>query len=232
MTRACFFMGCPDREAFGYDCPGGTYAISLDHPTLAGTALGVAGFAPNNAASAYGVIGQCTSPTSYGVFASGNLGASGTKSFRIDHPADPANKYLVHYSTEAPEPINFYSGNIVTDERGYAVVQLPPYFQAINRDFRYQLTPIGDFAQVIVAREIDNNRFTIRTDKPRIKVSWRLEAIRNDAWVRQYGYRDVVEKVGREKGTYLAPELYGMPESMATFQANPSPANTNRPNQP
>jgi hypothetical protein len=42
--------------------------------------------------------------------------------------------------------MNVYNGNVVTDKRGMATVVLPDYFKALNRDFRYQLTVVGQFA--------------------------------------------------------------------------------------
>ncbi len=165
-----------------------------------------------------GVLGANENGSGFGVFSNGNSGASGTKAFHIDHPLDPENKYLNHYSSEAPEPMNFYSGNIVTDARGYAVVRLPDYFGAINRDFRYQLSVLKEFAQAIVAEEIENNQFTIRTDRPRVKVSWRVEAVRNDPWVQHRGYQDVQQKPVSERGKYLHPELYGQPAEQGLFR--------------
>jgi hypothetical protein len=64
---------------------------------------------------------------------------AGIKQFRIDHPMDPENRYLVHASVESPEMMNVYSGNATTDDDGQAVVRLPSYFEALSRDFRYQL---------------------------------------------------------------------------------------------
>jgi len=109
-------------------------------------------------------------------FFAGNLNVTGklTKgsgSFKIDHPLDPANKYLSHSFVESPDMMNVYNGNITTDRRGLATVTLPDYFEALNQDFRYQLTVIGKFAQAVVKQEITNNRFTIKTSKPSVKVS-------------------------------------------------------------
>ena len=87
------------------------------------------------------------------------------KNSKIDHPLDPANKYLVHASVESSEMINIYSGNVITDELGLATVNLPDGFEAENADFRYQLTVIGGrFAQAIVSKEIANHQFTISTN--------------------------------------------------------------------
>ena len=60
---------------------------------------------------------------------SGNLNVSGTLtkgggSFKIDHPLDPANKYLSHSFVESPDMMNIYNGNAVLDARGEAVIQL------------------------------------------------------------------------------------------------------------
>jgi hypothetical protein len=152
--------------------------------------------------------------------------ATGTKSFRIDHPQDPANKYLLHYSSEGPEPLNVYTGNVITDATGSGWVQLPSYFEDINRDFRYTLTVVDDsdsdvFVQAKIAREIRNNRFKIRTNAPHVKVTWRVEAIRNDLWMQQHGAPVELEKEGRERGTYHQPELYGAPPEMGLNYRNP-----------
>ncbi len=87
-------------------------------------------------------------------------------SFKIDHPLDPANKYLYHSFVESPDMKNIYDGNVITDGSGTAIVTMPAWFEALNTDFRYQLTVIGQFAQAIVASEISNGSFTIKTSKP------------------------------------------------------------------
>jgi hypothetical protein len=95
------------------------------------------------------------------------------------------------------------------------VVALPAYFEALNRDFRYQLTVIGQFAQAIVAEEISKNQFTIKTDQPNVKVSWQVTGIRQDAFAD--AHRIVVEqdKPASERGTYLHPAEHGQPASIA-----------------
>ena len=62
---------------------------------------------------------------------------------RIDHPLDPENRYLQHSFVESPDMMNVYCGTTVLDDRGEAEVTLPDWFEALNRDFRYQLTCIG-----------------------------------------------------------------------------------------
>ena len=117
------------------------------------------------------------------VHISGNLDVSGTKSFRVDHPLEPAKKYLYHAALESSEVLNFYTGNAVLDANGEATVQLPDWFEALNGDFRYQLTPIGAGAPNLhIAQEIQNNSFRVAGGAPGLKVSWQVTAVRQDAW--------------------------------------------------
>jgi hypothetical protein len=145
---------------------------------------------------------------------SGNVDVLGTLSkgggsFKIDHPLDPANKYLYHSFVESPDMMNIYNGNVVTDGSGQAVVALPGYFESLNTDFRYQLTVIGQFAQAIVASEVANGKFVIQTNKGNVKVSWQVTGIRQDAWANAHRIPNEVEKSEKEKGHYLHPELFG-----------------------
>jgi hypothetical protein len=137
---------------------------------------------------------------------------AGTKDFKIDHPLDPANKYLVHASVESSEMKNIYDGNVTTDNQGHATVQLPEWFEVLNTDFRYQLTVIGQFAQAIVAREIEQNQFEIRTSAPNVKVSWQVTGVRQDAYAKANPLVVEQEKDARLRGFYIHPELYGAPE--------------------
>ncbi|HOW74069.1 MAG TPA: hypothetical protein PKY77_25980 [Phycisphaerae bacterium] len=159
----------------------------------------------------YGVYGDVSGGgTKYAGYFKGNLTATGTKSFQIDHPLDPENSLLNHYCAEGPEPLNVYGGTIVLDAEGGARVKLPAYFEAINRDFRYQLTPIGaPMPNLHVAGEIEKNSFTIGGGKPNGKVSWEVKGVRNDAYVRQRGTLVEQAKPPGQRGKYLHPELLG-----------------------
>jgi len=125
----------------------------------------------------------------------GNLNVTGSKNFCIDHPASQ-NKFLVHAAIESNEVLNQYSGNVITDAGGLATVTLPGYFHLINIDFRYQLAIIGaTFARAIIFSEIDgNNQFVIKTDEPNTKVSWQVTAKRNDQYLIDNPFQDVVDK--------------------------------------
>ena len=95
--------------------------------------------------------------------------------------------------------MNMYTGNVTTDAHGDAVIDLPAWFQALNRDFRYQLTVIGQFAQAIVAQEIQNSRFTVKTDKPNVKVSWLVTGVRHDAYAKAHPLQVEEEKTDAER---------------------------------
>ena len=148
----------------------------------------------------------------------GNL-SNQSGSFKIDHPLDPANKYLSHAFVESPDMMNIYNGNVTTDGKGDAVVDLPQWFETLNRDFRYQLTVIGQFAQAIVSSEIAEGRFVIKTDKPNVKVSWQVTGIRQDAWANAHRIPIEEVKPEPERGSYLHPELYGAPEEKSVLWA-------------
>jgi hypothetical protein len=132
----------------------------------------------------------------------------GSGSFKIDHPLDPANKYLSHSFVESPDMMNIYNGNVTTNARGLATVVLPDYFEALNGDFRYQLTVIGQFAQAIVSKEISDGRFTIKTSRPNVKVSWQVTGIRHDAYANAHRIAVTEDKPATEQGTYLHPDVY------------------------
>jgi hypothetical protein len=105
--------------------------------------------------------------------------------------------------------MNIYNGNITTNASGEAVITMPDYFDALNVDFRYQLTPIGQFAQAIVLTEISGNTFSIKTDKPNVKVSWQVTGVRNDNWAKAHRVVPEVEKEEENKGLYLHAEEFG-----------------------
>ena len=127
----------------------------------------------------------------------------GGGAFKIDHPLDPYNKYLYHSFVESPDMMNIYNGNITTDEDGLASVTMPEYFSSLNKDFRYQLTVIGEFAQAIIKNKIVDGQFVIQTDKPNIEVSWQVTGVRNDIFARENPIMVEVEKGEREKGSLL-----------------------------
>ncbi len=156
------------------------------------------------------------------VWVNGDFTALGVKAFTMDYPLDPTNKILMHAAVESNEVLNSYSGNVVTDASGKATISLPDYFEAINKDFRYQLTVVGGaFAQAMVSKEISNNKFEIATNQPNVKVSWEVKGIRNDARMKMNPFTAVQEKSAAQKGKYLDPKSHNQPESKSvSYDAN------------
>ena len=222
--------------------------------------IGVHGYSGKSAAGVYGrsisgfgLMGICNSGVGAGIYAQntnttgyagifdGNVKITGTLfksagSFRIDHPLDPSNKYLSHSFVESPDMMNIYNGNVTTDVNGNADITLPDWFEALNKDFRYQLTVIGQFSQAIVESEIQNNQFSIRTDKPNVKVSWQVTGIRKDAYAKQHRIKVEELKPEKERGKYLHPELFGQPKELGIDyvkepeeDTNPKPEEINIP---
>jgi hypothetical protein len=203
----------------------------------------------------YGVLGESEngygvyaySNTSYGLYArgesglaallegnvtiSGNLQKAGGQ-FKIDHPLDPANKYLSHSFVESPDMKNVYDGVVVLDDKGEADIELPDWFGALNKDFRYQLTAIGaPGPNLYISEEISDGVTTIRYSNSRsnknknsssrfkvaggasgMKVSWQVTGIRKDPYANAHRISVEEDKPAKERGYYLYPELYGQPE--------------------
>jgi hypothetical protein len=142
----------------------------------------------------------------------GDMDVSGDKNFKIDHPMDPANRYLYHASIESFEVLDLYSGSAVLDANGEAWIELPEWMEVLNRDFRYQLTAIGAPSPGLhVADEIRGNRFRIAGGAHRSKVSWQVTGIRNDPYHQARPFVAERMKPADEQGFYLRPELYGQP---------------------
>jgi hypothetical protein len=177
----------------------------------ANLAVGVLGENPQNGAG------------DYAIYALGRFAATGPKAFLIDHPLRPAEAFLAHFSMEGPEPYTIYRGSIVTDDEGKAVVRLPDYFEAANKDFHYQLTTVGPNTQAWIIQKIQNNTFIIGTNQPRVEVFWTVTAVRNDPYARHFMLPAEIEKKGDMRGRYLLPELYNAPENARIM---PSKANS------
>ena len=177
------------------------------------TATGIALLGVSEAGTAVaGVSGSGPAGSFNGDVSISGMLTKGGGSFKIDHPLDPANKTLSHSFVESPDMMNIYNGNVITDQLGEATVTLPAYFEALNSDYRYQLTVIGQYAQAIVADEVKNNRFRITTNIPNVKVSWQVTGVRRDAWATRHRITVEEEKPQGERGYYLHPELFGQTE--------------------
>lgn len=211
-TGSADYYGLVGRAEGGMGIDIGVYGTALGEATN----YGVYG-------TAYGGNANYAGFFSGDAHVTGNLTVAGTKSFRIDHPLDPANRYLNHFCVESAEVLNTYSGNVVLDAGGEATVELPGWFGAINRDPRYQLTCVGGYAQVYIAEEISGRGFRIAGGTPGLKVSWEVTAVRNDPAVLRNQMPVEQEKPAAERGRYLHPELYGAAATEGIGAPNPRP---------
>lgn len=196
---------------------------------------------------AWGVYGNSTGTSmSYGIYGdindgignyagyfSGPVYVSGvlTKAgggFKIDHPLDPENKYLYHSFVESPDMMNIYNGNVVLDGEGRSWVELPNWMEALNRDFRYQLTAIGGPGpNLYVSQKVQNHRFQIAGGAPGLEVSWQVTGIRHDPYAEAHRIPVEEEKLAEFKDTYLQPSAYGKPKSMGSdHRSRPIPKPT------
>jgi hypothetical protein len=207
-----FNIGSNSQSELNFRAGSGVFGESLEGIGVLGVgyAAGVWGSTSTGAA----VHGKALNTSAFAGKFEGKVTVLGTLSkssgaFKIDHPLDPQNKYLYHSFIESPDMMNIYNGNVTTDEHGEAKVTLPDYFEALNRDFRYQLTVVGQFAQAIVASKIKGNGFTIKTDKPSVEVSWQVTGVRQDAYANAHRIQVEEEKPASERGRLLHPEVYG-----------------------
>ena len=195
---------------YGHSTTSGTYGIYGDGDATTGGVYG-----QGNS----GVVGVAVGGGSYAGSFNGNVFVSGTVSqsiavTRIDHPLDPANRYLAHAAVTSPEMLNLYSGSVVLDARGAATVRLPAYFHALNAEPRIQLTAVGAPAPSLhVASEVRDFRFRIAGGSSGQKVFWQVTGVRQDRWATANRTRVDYRKPPAERGRYLHPELLGRPRA-------------------
>ncbi|MES2646678.1 MAG: hypothetical protein V4717_07390 [Bacteroidota bacterium] len=198
----------------------GLYAVSTA-PANAGVLaegryIGVQGTATGSDVNRQAVRGQLDGNVPGGTAGTfvGNTAVFGTLSktagaFLIDHPTEPATKFLYHSFVESPDMKNLYDGVTTTDANGFSTVKMPGWFEALNMDFRYQLTVIGQFAQAIVLEELFGNQFVIKTDKANVKVSWQVTGTRHDPYANENRIPLEKAKAPNEIGKYIYPKGYG-----------------------
>jgi hypothetical protein len=135
----------------------GVLGASLSNDGVVGyTDLGVAGVAGYNMVSSFcpataaagGLLGVRRSGVTWGVFAEGDIGATGTKSFIEPHPTDPT-KEIRYVSLEGPEAGTYFRGTGRT-HKGFATIEVPDSFRMVTaeRGLTVVVTPVGELAQV------------------------------------------------------------------------------------
>jgi|GEM_PF-1102001 len=206
----------------GHVSPTGSgYYIGVNSYVNGGSGINYGFFSnANGSGTNYGIYSVASGGTSWAGYFEGDVTVTGTfvhsvSGFKIDHPLDPANRYLQHNSVESAEMKDIYDGVAVLDAAGKVTVQMPDWFQALNSDFRYQLTCVGGYAPVYIASEVNNNQFEIAGGTPGLKVSWQITGVRQDKFAQANRLPVEQEKLLTEKGRYLHPELYGFGEEQS-----------------
>jgi len=204
-------------------------ALGAVEPTGAQMYYGLVGECRGGSGTNYGVYGNAWGAgTNYGVY---GIAASGVENWagyfegdarvtgtffnpgpvlEMDHPADPENRYLRHALVASPEMKTVYDGTVMLGAGGEAWVELPDWFETLNGNFHYQLTPIGTPAPgLYVAETISSGRFRIAGGKPGMSVSWQVTGVRHDAHAREHPLVVEQEKQPEDRGRYISPEAHG-----------------------
>lgn len=167
--------------------------------------------------SGYALYATWAGTASHAAYFSGFTQVNGSfaatlKSFLIDHPLDPENRFLEHSSVESSERKNIYDGIATADDQGVVEVALPPYFDALNRDVRYLLTALGQPAPNLHVRsKFDGRSFTIAGAAVGQEICWQVTGVRKDPDAAAHPLIVEREKVGAERGRFLTPVEHGQP---------------------
>jgi hypothetical protein len=184
---------------------------ALDANNASSTGYGIIASGANGIYASANVSGDYAGDFSGDVNVSGAIFA-GTKDFKIDHPLDPSNKYFYHSCIESSDRKNLYDGVTMLDAQGAATIELPAWFEALNQDFRYQLTAIGaPGPNLHIAQKIANNHFKIAGGTAGMEVSWQVTGVRHDAYAIAHPLHVEDDKPAELKGYYLHPKENGQP---------------------
>ncbi len=117
--------------------------------------IGVFGGLANSGGFGYlaiGFAGTSLAGGPWGLFANGNVGASGTKPFVEVHPTDP-NKLIRYVALEGPEAGTYFRGR-ARFSGGQSVIPVPESFRLVSAEegLTVQITPIGDAASFAVVK--------------------------------------------------------------------------------
>lgn len=118
--------------------------------------------------------------------------AKGSGTFAIDHPLKPRTHLLFHSFVESPDAKNLYDGIAELDEKGEATIALPAYFLALNEDFRYLATAMGEpMPNLFLKKEVKKRWFglfgtpvfKISGGAPGGRASWQVTGVRHDPYI-------------------------------------------------
>ena len=218
----------------GFGVIGGAYAtsganIGVVGETYSPSGIGVYGYWPSPGSGWAGFFEGDLAATGY-TSIGGDLDVSGTLwkaagAFRIDHPLDPENMFLNHSLVESPDMKNIYDGVVTLDENGEAWVQMADWFEALNQDFRYQLTPSGEsMPDLYIAQGIQDNRFQIAGGVAGLQVSWQVTGIRHDAYAEANRIPVEEDKSASDSASPTKPASPVEPPQLESWPPEPDPS--------
>jgi hypothetical protein len=80
-------------------------------------------------------------------------------------------------ASTAPDVVA-YRGEVWTDARGHATVELPPEAELPEPPLEYELRDLEPPSSARITAELGNGRFTLATEEPHVKVAWRISGRR------------------------------------------------------
>jgi hypothetical protein len=129
--------------------------------------------------------------------------------------------------------MDVYNGVATLDDNGEASVQMPDYFQALNQNYRYQLTAIGAaMPNLHVSQKIQDNAFKIAGGVAGQEVSWEVTGVRHDPYANDHRIPVEQTKPADEQGTYLYPKGYDQSPSKGVenlFRLSPASSSPSAP---
>jgi hypothetical protein len=154
-----------DAGVRGENANGGFGLFGVTNSATTPSAAGVEGLLVNSngTALASGDLGfRASNAVVYGVFATGNMGATGTKPFVEPHPTD-ASKVIRYVALEGPEAGTYFRGR-GKFVNGRAVVNVPESFRMVSdpEGLTVQITPIGDDFTMASVVSANLDQITVR----------------------------------------------------------------------
>lgn len=236
-TYAAFSSGiygqaCQSTGQYGNGVLGEDYG-----PTGSGTGVrGTSnlGTGVNGTGHQYGVYGSCTWQSGFGVYAYNSytpngvgLGAYGalkaatfagavdvsgylTKSgggFRIDHPADPENKYLNHEFVESDKAKNIYDGELTFDDSGKTTIEMPSWYTHVSSNGRLMVMP-HEASSTLATKKLAEGKWEVSGGAPHGTADYFVISTRSDKWMKDNHPGVEIDK-GDKKGLFINPELHG-----------------------
>jgi len=130
-----------------------------------------------NSAGADLTTGHLGHDATNGVFAVGNVGATGAKTFIEPHPSQ-AGKAIVYVALEGPEAGTYFRGRGRIHD-GMGVIVVPESFRLVSSEegLTVQVTPIGEAAGVAVV-SADLNTIVVRSARRELEFFYTVNGVR------------------------------------------------------